>query len=110
MIVSFFTDNLFIQTAVFVVSSCVLILSTKPLVNRYVHNKPTKPTNVSSLIGTRGVVTAEINPMKALGQVKVNGQIWSAKCDEDIVIAKDTEIEVTKVEGVKLIVAPVKAN
>lgn len=108
MIVSFFTDNIFIQTAVFVISACILVFFTKPLVNKYVHNKPTKPTNVSSLINTRGVVTFEINPIEGLGQVKVNGQIWSAKCDDDIVLSKDTEIEVTKVEGVKLIVAPVK--
>lgn len=39
MIVSFFTDNIVIQIAVFVFSSVILILSTKPLVSKYVTRK-----------------------------------------------------------------------
>ena len=34
MIVSFFTSNIIIQTAVFVISSTILIFTTKPLVNK----------------------------------------------------------------------------
>ena len=34
MIVSFFTSNIIIQTAVFVISSTILIFATKPLVNK----------------------------------------------------------------------------
>ena len=109
MLVSFVTDNIFIQTAVFVVSACILLFSTKSFVKKYVHPKDSdKPTNVSSLLNQLGVVIADIYPLQGVGQVKVNGQIWSAKCDEDMTIAKDTEIRVTNVEGVKLIVTPVK--
>lgn len=45
-----------------------------------------------------------------LGQVKVNGEIWSAKTEDESKIEKGTEIEVLKIDGVKLIVAPVKVN
>ena len=34
MIVSFFTTNIIIQTAVFVISSIILILATKPFVKK----------------------------------------------------------------------------
>ncbi len=44
------------------------------------------------------------------GQVKVNGEIWSAKTEDESFIAKGTEIEVLKIDGVKLIVSPVKVN
>ena len=36
MIVSIFTDNIIIQTTVFVFSSVALILATKPLISKYV--------------------------------------------------------------------------
>ena len=35
MIVSFFTDNVIIQTAVFVISSAILIFATKPFVKKF---------------------------------------------------------------------------
>ncbi len=39
MVVSFFTDNIIIQTAVFVFSSVALILATKPLISKYITRK-----------------------------------------------------------------------
>lgn len=51
MIVSFFTTNLLIQTAVFVVSSTLLIFATKPFVKRFASNNHAIATNVYSLIG-----------------------------------------------------------
>jgi len=108
MITSFITDNLFIQTAVFVVSSIILILLTKPLISKYVDNKKIIPTNAYSIIGKIGIATTDIDSING-GQVKVNGEIWSAKSDNTIV--KDTEVEVLKIEGVKLIVKPkIKSN
>ncbi len=53
-IVSLFTSNLFIQTAVFVVSSCLLLLLTRPFVDKFVNNKETKlATNAYSIIRKR---------------------------------------------------------
>lgn len=39
-----------------------------------------------------------------LGQVKVNGEVWSAKAENDI--QKGTEVEILRIDGVKLIVKP----
>ena len=104
MIVSFFTSNLIIQTAVFVVSSSLLIPLTKPFIDKYFNDDKKVTTNAFSLIGKTGKVIADINAIDSTGQVKVNGEIWSAKSDTDI--AKNTEIEVLKIDGVKLIVKP----
>lgn len=106
MIVSFFTDNLIIQTSVFVISSGLLILLTKPLVNKYV-TKKTIPTNSSSLIGKHGKVTKDISPVENVGLVKVNGETWSAISENEIEIEKDTEVEIKGIQGVKLIVSPI---
>ena len=104
MVASFFTDNLLIQTTVFVISSSVLIPLTKPIVNKYFDDGKTIATNAYSLIGKVGIVTTAINTLNSTGQVKVNGEIWSAKADEDI--KQGTEVEVLKIDGVKLIVKP----
>ena len=39
------------------------------------------------------------------GLVRVDGKVWTARCeDKDRVIEKDAEVEVLRIEGVKVIV------
>ena len=104
MITSFITDSIFIQTTVFVISSCILILLTKPFVKKFVDKGKSIVTNAYGIIGKTGIVTVDIDTLESTGQVKVNGEIWSAKADSNI--PKGTEVEITKIEGVKLIVTP----
>lgn len=109
MITSFITDNLVVQTAVFVVSSCMLIPFTKFFADKFT-KKETVATNSYSLINKHGIVTSDINPLENIGQVKVNGEIWSAKTKDESILEKGTEIQVIKIDGVKLIVSPIKIN
>lgn len=110
MITSIFTDNLIIQTAIFVVSSAILIPLTKPIADKFINKKDSISTNSYSLIGKHGVVTMDINPIEATGQVKVNGEIWSAKTEDETSIAKGTEVEILKIDGVKLVVNPIRVT
>ena len=107
MITSFITDNIIVQTVVFVITSSVLIPLTKPLVDKFWNKKPI-PTNSYSLINKYGIVTKKINTIQGVGQVKVNGEIWSAKTENDIEIEEGTEIKIIKIDGVKLVVEPAK--
>lgn len=110
MITSFISESIAIQTGVFVISSAILIPLTKPLADKFISNKDTAPTNTYSLIGKHGIVTIDINPIEATGQIKVNGEIWSAKTEDELSIPKGTEVEVLKIDGVKLIVSPIKVT
>ena len=107
MLTSFITDNLIIQTAVFVVSSVLLILLTKPFVNKYI-NKKTIPTNAYTLIGKTGIVTKDINTTKGTGLVKIGSEVWSAKSEDDTIIPEDSEVEILRLEGVKAVVKALK--
>lgn len=107
MAVSFITDNIIIQTTVFLISSVILILATKPLVKKFANTETVK-TNVSSIIGKKGLVTKDINSINSTGQVKVDGELWSAIGENDMEISKGTEVKVIEIKGVKVIVAPVK--
>ena len=103
MITSFFTDNLIIQTVVFILSSTVLLFFTRPFVNKFSPKEKVK-TNAFSIIGKKGIVTQTINPITGEGQVKVGSEVWSAKSSEDVKIEKGLEVEVLDIDGVKAIV------
>ena len=103
MVVSFFTSNIIIQMVVFLVSSVILILSTKPFVKKFI-NKKTILTNANSLIGKKAIVIKEINNLQGTGQIKIGGEIWSAQNESDTTISENQEVEIIKIEGVKLIV------
>ena len=59
-------------------------------------------TNADRLIGKEGIVIVPLNVAEGKGQVKVDGQIWSAKSDGDI--AEGIKVTVKSIEGVKLVV------
>lgn len=109
MLVSFFTSNIIIQMSVFVVSSGLLIFATRPLVNK-ISKKDVVPTNVYSLIGKKAVVTEDIDWVTGKGQIKFEGEIWSAKSKEQINIPAGSEVEIVSIEGVKAFVKPLKIN
>lgn len=102
---SAFIDNITIQIAIFVVSSILLILCTKPFVKKFTKGLEDVHTNAYSIIGKTGIVTSDIDPISGKGQVKVNNEIWSAKTNDMAIIKKDTIVTVTAIEGVKVIVS-----
>jgi len=107
MLVSFVTDSIIVQTTVFVLSSGLLIFATKPLVKKFTE-KDTAKTNVYSLSGKKAIVIEDIDWTTGSGQIKFEGQVWSAKTSEQVTITKGTEVEIEKIEGVKAFVKPIK--
>lgn len=108
MIVSLiFPDNIILQTSVFVISSTLLIFLTKPLVNKLSKSDKKVATNAFSIIGKKGIVTQDINEAHGVGQIKVAGEVWSAKTSDGSTIEKGTQIEVRKIDGVKAVVEPI---
>ena len=103
MIVSIFVDNVAIQIGIFTISSTLLLFCTRPFVKKF-SKDDTIVTNANSTIGKEGIVTKEINPLKGIGQIKVNGESWSAKSSENTIIAEGEHIRVLKIDGVKAIV------
>ena len=111
MCVSFFTDNLMIQASVFVILSAVLILATKPFVKKFVHKKDnTEKTNAFSIIGKTAIVIKDIDSINGVGQIKVDGEVWSAEGINGSNIEKGTKVEIKKIDGVRAIVTPISNN
>ncbi|MDD5928082.1 MAG: NfeD family protein [Firmicutes bacterium] len=90
------------------VSICLLIFTRKIFVEKL--KAGSEKTNVDALVGEKAVVIAAILPYE-MGQVKVGGQVWSAigKNPEET-FAENQLVKITAVEGVKLVVIPLKNN
>ena len=109
MLVSIFCpENILLQSIVFVVSSVILLFLTKPLVDRFTRKDKKVETNAYSIICKKGIVIQDINSTYGIGQVKISGEVWSAKSDDNDIIKKGSQIEVVKIEGVKAVVKPIK--
>lgn len=106
MVASFFIENVIIQATIFLVVSTILLFATKPFVNKIIPKETFIKTNSFSLEGKVAKVVADIEPLENKGQIKINGETWSAKSIDDRFIAKDTEVVIEKIEGVKVIVKP----
>ena len=104
MVSSFFINNIIIQGIIFIISSTILIFATKPLVNKILPKDSMVKTNAASIEGKVGKVIIDINPTESTGQIKIDGEAWSAKSSDNTYIPKDSEVIVEKIEGVKAIV------
>lgn len=102
-VATIFTPSIPIQSAVFLIVSLVALIVTRPLVNKLKKSKPRISTNAERLIGRIGDVISDITDAETIGQVKVSGEIWSAK-SANTPILKGEKIKVLSIEGVKLIV------
>ena len=105
-LLSVFVDNVVIQTLVFLITSTILIIFTKPLVSKFSKPEQIVKTNAYSVEGKIGKVTKDIEPVEGRGQVIIDGETWSAKSFDDSFIPKGTEIKVESLNGVKVIVKP----
>ena len=101
--------SVWIQLAVFIAATAVLLIATRPLVRKFLKPK-IETTNAQGLIGKAAVVVEAIDNDKALGAVRVGGKVWTARSEDGVHIAPDTVVEITRLEGVKLFVRSRKDN
>ena len=96
---------LWLQLTLFLVVSCILLAALWPLTKKFLNPGHTA-TNIDSIIGSTGYVTAAIDNVAALGQVKLGAMEWTARSTSGTPIAKGTLIRVDRIEGVKVFVSP----
>ena len=96
-----------VQVVLFVAVSGACLWLLRPIVKKYFTPKLTR-TNVDAVIGTEGVVTAQVDNFNATGTVKLAGMEWSARSTSGEPIAPGIRIKVDRIEGVKVYVTPVE--
>jgi membrane protein implicated in regulation of membrane protease activity len=99
---SFFPIPFVFQIIIFLaVSACLLIFTRPVAIKKF--KTGTEKTNVDSLVGKHALVLKQIGEFER-GEIKLNGQIWSARSENSSVINEGTKCEVVRIEGVQAIV------
>lgn len=102
-ITSLITESFLIQLSVFTVVSVICLVITRPLIKKFVREKSV-PTNADRIIGAEAVVTENIDEISGTGQIKVMGQIWSARTENGEPIEKGKSVIIRRIEGVRAVV------
>lgn len=107
-LLSLFIHNLFAQMAIFLVLSTLLLILTRPFIEKFVIKKDEKViTNAFSIIGKEGKVTKSMDSVTKLGQVKVGSETWTAKTTNDEPFSEGDTVKIDNIEGVKAIISKI---
>lgn len=109
MVASLLGAQLWLQVVLFLVVSCGLLCALRPLVKKFFTPKLSR-TNVDSVIGTKGIVTTQIDNTMSCGQVKLGAMEWTARSTSGSPIKAGTQVVVDRVEGVKLFVTALEVT
>jgi len=106
LVVSLCHGPLWLQVLLFAVVSAAALWLTRPLVKKYINGR-TEATNADRIIGMTGYVTEAVDNLTAVGTVRVDGKVWTARSLNGEAIPEGTPVRAEKIEGVKLMVVPV---
>ena len=105
-LLSLLVSNVFIQMAVFLILSTLLLLFTRPFVDKFANNKETVlTTNVYSIVGKEATVTKSFDVDSKIGQIKVGSEKWTAKSANEEVFSEGDSVKIDAIDGVKAIVS-----
>ena len=105
-ILAYFQVDLYIQIMVFIFLSAVLLITTRRWAKRIL-SPGKQPTNADRVVGETGTVIQRVSALDATGQVKVMGQIWSARSeDPERILEENAVVRVVRIEGVHVVVSP----
>jgi len=101
-----FPENYLAQIAAFVIVSGIAVLLTRPFAGK-ITGKSIR-TNADRVVGEEAMVVEKIDK-GAVGQVKIFGQVWSAKSkDKNTAYETGDTVIIDEIQGVKLIVKGVE--
>ncbi|HHT39229.1 MAG: NfeD family protein [Acholeplasmatales bacterium] len=106
LIAGIFGANIYWQIVIFIVTSTVLLIVTKPLV-RKVAKKGHEKTNVDRFIGKKALVTKKITA-DHYGEVSIENSIWRAASFDESSFKVGDKVVVKEISGVKLVVSKFK--
>ena len=93
------------QVIIFLAISGITLYFTRPLVKKYAKVKETA-TNADRVLDMVGIVRESIDNLDGKGAVYVGGKLWTARSDDDTPIDEGIQVDILRIDGVKLIVRP----
>ena len=110
MVIALLGGGFWPQIILFTLVSAICLAAVRPIALRHLNQKKT-PTNADRVVGKEGLVIESIDNRIPSGQVRVGGQIWTARtADDHTVIPAGSSVVIRQIQGVKLIVDPIEVN
>ena len=107
---SYLGCSLITQSLIFIGSSLIFVFIVRYwLLGKLVVTQSSTHTNVYAMQGKRGIVLQAIKSY-GVGQVKINGEIWTARAVQDNTIEKGALVSVVRVSGSRVIVEEIKTT
>lgn len=106
LVAEWFGLNVWIQTIIFILVSFIMLLTIRPIAQGMMRGD-TIATNSDRIIGHRFRLDHDYNP-QVWSQQFVMQSNWSLVSTQPI--PKDTLVEVVSIDGVKLVIMPIKEN
>jgi len=104
-----FAAPVWLQMLLFVAVTVISLAATRPLMKKL--QKKVQPSNADRSLGKTAEVLEEIDNLKGAGRIRVEGQIWSARMEEDRgVIPAGLTVETVAIQGNKILVRPLPEN
>lgn len=92
------------QFAGFLAVSLILVFSTKKITGGWLKHDVGVKTNAAAVVGKEGLVVRDI-PADGAGQVKVDGETWTAVSQGGAAVPAGVKVTVVDVTGVHLVVS-----
>ncbi len=105
MLAAYFGASITVQLLLFVFVSIAALVGLRPLAKRFI-DPHIVPTNADRLLGGEAQVTETIDNERSAGAVYIDGKTWTARSEDGNIIPAGEQVEVVRMEGVKLFVRP----
>jgi len=98
--------GLVVSVAVFILVSVLMLLFVRPIARAHLHTPAQIRTGTAALVGRRAMVVERISNDEAVGCVRIDGEVWTARAyDEDEVIEAGRPVTVVEIRGATALVA-----
>lgn len=92
--------------AVFILVSVLLLLFVRPIARAHLKMPAQLRTGTAALVGRRAMVVERIANDEAVGSVRIDGEVWTARAyDDDEVIEAGRPVTVVEIRGATALVA-----
>ena len=103
LLVAVLGGAIWLQVVVFLILSAVTLILVRPAAAKLL-TPGISPTNADRVLSQIALVTEEIDNIAETGQVKLFGQVWSARSENGDIIPAQSRVRILRIEGVKVFV------
>jgi membrane protein implicated in regulation of membrane protease activity len=93
------------QGIVFAVLTLICFALVRPIAKRHMYQPPQLRTGTAALVGRQAMVLETVDNDHASGQVRIDGEVWTARAyDDDRIIEAGTKVHVVEIRGATALV------